>query len=165
VALEGNAVLAEMICTGFIPRAAPLIRYRVGDCVLINEKERCKCGAPGPVIKEIRGRTSDYILTPDGRKYPHISLIVDLLRNVRHTQVVQEERDTIVVRIVPSPEFNEEDELHVIDCFKNRIGGDINVVVRKVNELERHQNGKILSIINRLNANRGLGYADCRRGG
>ena len=147
---EGDALLAEIICTGFIPRVAPLIRYRLGDRVLLAEGERCPCGAPGPVIKAIRGRTGDYILTPDGRKYPHVSLIVDLLRNVRRTQVVQERRDEITVRIVPFPEFSDKDHEHLVRCFRERIGGDIGVRVQKVRELERKANGKVLSIINRV---------------
>jgi len=147
---EGDALLAEIICTGFIPRVAPLIRYRVGDRVLLAEGEQCPCGAPGPVIKAIRGRTGDYILTPDGRKYPHVSLIVDMLRNVRRTQVVQERPGEITVRIVPFPQFTDRDQDHLVRCFKERIGGDIGIRVEKVRELERKANGKVLSIINRI---------------
>ena len=150
IAPEGDNLLAEIICTGFIPRAAPLVRYRVGDRVLLGRGTECPCGALGPVIKAIRGRTGDCILTPDGRRYPHISLIVDLLRNVRRTQVVQERRDEITVRVVPFPQFSKEDERHVERCFRERIGADIGVRVTKVDELERMPNGKILSIINRL---------------
>ena len=154
IANEGDYTLAEMICTGFIPQAAPLIRYRVGDRVLLDKGAKCPCAAPGPVIKAIRGRVGDYILTPDGRKYPHISLIVDMLRNVRRTQVIQERLDTIIVNIVPYPQFCKADEMHLIRCFKEKIGGNIEVVVCKVNTLERMQNGKFLSIINRLSGNR-----------
>jgi phenylacetate-CoA ligase len=150
VGREGPFLLAEMICTGFIPRAAPLIRYKVGDRVLLDVDAKCPCGAPGPVIKAIRGRTADYILTPDGRKYPHISLIVDLLRNVRGTQVIHERSDAILVNILPGRNYTKEDETHIVNCFRERIGGDIEVIVREVDQLERAPNGKVLSIINRL---------------
>jgi len=40
--------------------------------------------------------------------------------------------------------------MHLINCFKEMIGGTIEVNVEKVSELERMPNGKILSIINRL---------------
>jgi phenylacetate-CoA ligase len=150
IAHEGRLLLAEIICTGFIPRAAPLIRYRVGDRVLIDECLVCECGKPGPVIKAIRGRTSDNIITPDGRKYPHISLIVDLLRNVRRVQVVQDKPEEIVVRIVPFPEYNSKDEEHLIHCFQERIGGGVEVRTKHVKALERLPNGKVPSIINRI---------------
>lgn len=157
---EGEYNLAEIICTGFIPRAAPLIRYRVGDRVLLDEKATCPCGRPGPVIKAIRGRIGDYIVTPDGRKYPHISLIVDLLRNVRRTQVVQDRPEEIVVRIVPFPGYTEEDEKHLRRCFQERIQGNIGVKVEYVSELERLPNGKILSIINRIPGHAGAADSD-----
>lgn len=117
---------------------------------LIEESGVCPCGAPGPVIKAIRGRVSEVILTPDGRKYPHISLIVDLLRNVRRVQVVQESPDEITVRVVRFPQYSEADEKHLVHCFQDRIGGGIRVEVKHVQELERLPNGKILSIISRI---------------
>ncbi len=147
---EDGQLLAEIICTGLIARTAPLIRYRVGDRVLIDEGATCPCGRPGPVITAIRGRTSEFIATPDGRKYPHISLIVDLLRNVHRTQVVQEDPSRILVRVVPAPHYTRQDEEHLIKCFEDRVGGGIAVTVEHVSELERRPNGKILSIINRI---------------
>jgi len=154
IAREGECMLAEIICTGFVPHASPVVRYRVGDRVLIDEKAVCPCGRPGPVIKAIRGRTGDYIVTPDGRKYPHISLIVDMVRNVRRTQVVQDKPGEILVRIVPDAAFTEGDMRHLIHCFEDRIGGGIGVTVEKVTELERSASGKIPSIINRIPGHR-----------
>ena len=151
---EGPYAVAEIVCTGFIPRAAPLIRYRIGDRVLIDEDASCPCGAPGPVIKSIQGRQGEFIVTPDGRKYPHISLIVDMLRNVRRTQVVQDKPGEILVRILPFPQYTPDDERHLIRCFEERIGGGIRVRVRKVEDLERLPNGKVLSIINRIPGDR-----------
>ncbi|UCC29052.1 MAG: phenylacetate--CoA ligase family protein [Phycisphaerales bacterium] len=150
IGFEGDQLLAELICTGLIPRAVPRIRYRVGDRVLIKRGFECPCGRPGPVITAIRGRTSECIITPDGRKYPHISLIVDLLRNVRRTQVVQERPDEIIVRVVPFPQFTATDEEHVARSFAERIGGGIGVTVQCVTDLERLPNGKVLSIISRI---------------
>jgi phenylacetate-CoA ligase len=139
-----------MVCTGFITRTMPLIRYRVGDHVLIAPGERCPCGRPGPVIKAIRGRTSEFIVTPDGRRYPTVTHFVDLLRNVRRSQVVQEREGEIIVRVLPMPEFTDADARHAADLFAARIGGGIRVRIEKVAELERLPNGKLLNIINRL---------------
>ena len=147
---EGDWLLAEMICTGFIPHAAPFVRYRIGDRVVIDEGAACPCGRLGPVIKAIRGRVKEYILTPDGRKYPTVGMIVDLLRNVRRTQVVQERPEEIIVRVVKFPDYSQQDERHLMDCFKQGIGGGIGVKVEYVTELERLPNGKVMSIINRI---------------
>ncbi len=150
VAREGEYLLAEIICTSFILHAAPLVRYRIGDRVVIDETAVCPCGRPGPVIKAIRGRIGEYILTPDGRKYPHISLIVDMLRNVRRVQVVQERQDEIIVRVVPFGDYSDKDEQYAARCFQERIGGGIMVRMERVQDLERLPNGKVLSVINRI---------------
>jgi phenylacetate-CoA ligase len=150
---QGDYILAEIVCTGFIPFASPLIRYRIGDLVLLHEKGKCPCGAPGPLIKEIYGRSSDYILTPDGRKYPCGNVGARILRNVRRSQIIQEDENRITIRLVPFPEFGEKDEKHIIKSFKENIGCEINVVVEKVNELERIKGGKVLSIIHRKDSN------------
>ena len=147
---EDGLQLAEMVCTGFVTPTMPLIRYRVGDHVLIAPDERCACGRPGPVIKAIRGRTSEFIVTPDGRRYPTVTHFVDLLRNVRRSQVVQEREGEITVRVVAMPAFGDADARHAAELFASRIGGGIRVKVVKVSELERMPNGKILNIINRL---------------
>jgi phenylacetate-CoA ligase len=147
---EGGLRVAEMVCTGFIPRAMPLIRYRVGDHVLIDPGATCPCGRPGPVIRAIRGRTSEFIVTPDGRRYPTITHFVDLLRHVRRTQVVQETAGEIVVRVLPEPGFSEADAAHARRLFEDRVGGGIRVRVEAVAELERMPNGKVLNIINRM---------------
>jgi phenylacetate-CoA ligase len=147
---EDGLQVAEMVCTGFVVRTMPLVRYRVGDHVLIAPRERCPCGRPGPVIKAIRGRTSEFIVTPDGRRYPTITHFVDLLRNVRRTQVVQEHEGEIIVRVQPLPGFTEGDARHAADLFASRIGGGIRVRVEVVTELERMPNGKLLNIINRV---------------
>jgi phenylacetate-CoA ligase len=147
---EDGLQLAEMVCTGFLTPTMPLLRYRVGDHVLIAPGEKCPCGRPGPVIKAIRGRTSEFIVTPDGRRYPTVTHFVDLLRNVRRSQVVQEREGEIIVRVLPLPAFSESDARHAADLFAARIGGGIRVRIEKVDELERLPNGKLLNIINRL---------------
>ncbi len=152
---EDGLLVAEIVCTGFISRAQPLIRYRVGDQVLIDEGAVCPCGRPGPVLRAIRGRTSEFIVTPDGRRYPTITHFVNLLRNVRRTQVVQERPEEIIVRVVTTSEFSSDDERLVERRFQERIGGGIQVRVERVQELERMPNGKVLNIINRMAGDHG----------
>ncbi len=152
---EEGLLVAELVCTGFIPRAMPLVRYRVGDLVLVEEGATCPCGRPGPLIRTIRGRTSEFIVTPDGRRYPTITHFANELRHVRRVQVVQERPDAITVRVVVTPEFDVRDEALVARRFRERIGPGLEIRVERVDELERLPNGKVLNIINRLPGERG----------
>jgi phenylacetate-CoA ligase len=102
------------------------------------------------VIKEIEGRMSNYIITPDGRKYPCMHGLGKMLRNVRRTQIVQEDEYNITLRVVPFPEFDKDDEQYLLSRFKEKIGCEINIQVEKVNELERSKSGKVFPVINRI---------------
>ena len=58
----------EIVATGLLNDAMPLIRYRLGDCAAWDENQICECGNGHPILKYIDGRTDDYLLTIDGRK-------------------------------------------------------------------------------------------------
>lgn len=152
VGREDGFQVAEVIATGFIPHMAPIVRYRVGDQVLVDPDARCACGAPGPVIKAIRGRTSEFIVSADGRRYPTITHFVEQLRHVRRTQVLQERVGEVTVRVVTTPQFSAEDARHAARVFEERLGSDMAIRIERVPELERMPNGKVLNIINRIPA-------------
>jgi phenylacetate-CoA ligase len=149
---KGTRHVAEIICTGFLNDAWPLLRYRVGDLVEYEMVETCpKCGRSGPIIHEIRGRTGDVLITPSGRRFPHISLIVKNLRGVRQLQVLQKAREAITIRYVPAEDFQgNKDEKFIIESFQKAVNEPINWTAEKVSKIPRTQNGKFLSIINEL---------------
>jgi len=148
----GNRRVAEIVCTGLLNNAWPLIRYRVGDRVEYEIVDCCpKCGRIGPIIHEIRGRTGDVLVTPSGRFYPHISLIVNRLHGVRQVQLVQKAVDKIIIRFVPSEEFLDlEDEKKMLDSFSKAVGEPISWSLEKVNEIPRTAGGKFRSIISEI---------------
>ena len=54
--------MGEIVLTGLINYAMPLIRYRVGDTARASS-EKCPCGRGMPVIQEIGGRLDDFVYT------------------------------------------------------------------------------------------------------
>ncbi|KAB2888837.1 MAG: phenylacetate--CoA ligase family protein [Desulfobulbaceae bacterium] len=94
----------EVVVTSLFSRAMPFIRYHLGDTAIQGETG-CACGAPFATIKEIKGRTIEFLVLPDGRlmhPFQIIRLIVHAPRQwVRQYQLVQESRESIVLRIVP----------------------------------------------------------------
>ena len=63
----------EIVVTGFLNYAMPLIRYRIGD-LGIQTDEKCNCGRSWPLIKNIQGRINDYFVLPSGRKISYLYL-------------------------------------------------------------------------------------------
>jgi phenylacetate-CoA ligase len=150
--LPGGQRLAEIVCTGFLNRAWPLLRYRPGDLVEYDPCEQCpKCGRAGPIIHAIRGRTGDVLLTPSGRRFPHISLIVKNLRGVRQVQVVQLAVDEITIRFVPSETFRGQPDVDwMLHCFAEAIREPIRWRTEAVSEIPRTASGKFMSVVNQI---------------
>jgi phenylacetate-CoA ligase len=154
VETQGSRRLAEIVCTGFLNRTWPLLRYRVGDLVEYEPADVCpRCGRAGPIIHAIRGRTGDVLLTPSGRHFPHISLIVKNLRGVRELQLVQRARDRVVIRYVPSEDHDRSrDEEAMVAAFAQAVGEPIHWSIERANEIPRTRAGKFLSIVNEMKA-------------
>ncbi len=150
--LPDNRRLAEIVCTGFLNRAWPLLRYRPGDLVEYEPADRCpECGRAGPLIHAIRGRTGDVIVLPSGRRFPHISLIVKNLRGVRQVQLVQQARDSIRIRFVPSEGFRPAADVEWMKrCFAEGVGERVQWSTEEVLEIPRTVSGKFMSIVSEL---------------
>lgn len=63
----------EIAVTNLASRSFPIIRYRLGDYIKLDETVRCDCGMQHPVIKEVLGRVGKVIY---GLKnsYPSLTL-------------------------------------------------------------------------------------------
>jgi phenylacetate-CoA ligase len=69
----------NMIVTSYTSTYTPLIRYKIGDSVLLSDNQICDCGATGIVIDEIVGRDEDSFSTIDGRTVSRFSLVLKYL--------------------------------------------------------------------------------------
>jgi phenylacetate-CoA ligase len=136
----------EFICTGLLNDAMPLIRYRIGDRGrLAAANGRCACGRTLPVISAIEGRSSDLLITPDGRRVFWLNPVFYGLP-VRQGQIVQETVDRVRIRIVPAPDFTEAAGRTLVSRLRDRVG-DVQVVLEPVTEVARTASGKVRSVI------------------
>src|SRR6185503_5515220 len=80
-------------------RGFPLIRYRVGDYATVGNVGVCACGRGLPRIKQIRGRITDMLVTPDGTRIhgEYFSHLFYKTSAVREFRVVQEMLQELVV--------------------------------------------------------------------
>jgi phenylacetate-CoA ligase len=82
--------------------AMPFIRYQPGDLGRPAGRS-CSCGRGLPLMEMVDGRSTDVIVSPSGRFlhgefFTHLFYKID---DIRQFQVVQKERDLLVVSIVP----------------------------------------------------------------
>ena len=52
----------------------PFVRYRTGDMAVMDDR-RCACGRGLPMLRELQGRTTDFVIAADGTVLHGLSLI------------------------------------------------------------------------------------------
>lgn len=95
----------EIIVTNLMSGAFPIIRYSLGDeVVLAPEDFKCSCGRAHTVIKEITGRVG-FKLYGKTKEYPSLSMTNIINHFVKKNgvlfnfQVIQEEKGVVVIKI------------------------------------------------------------------
>lgn len=144
----------ELIITDLDNFAMPFIRYWNADEAILSD-EACSCGRKSPLIKNILGRTSDYLIGPNGKGL-HWGYVFHLLwdteiaakRNLLKFQVVQSEEDYLIFRTVSDP-FSEE-EKETIRSYLNSKMGKITVEFRQELEIENSTSGKYRPIVSKI---------------
>jgi phenylacetate-coenzyme A ligase PaaK-like adenylate-forming protein len=143
--------LREVVGTSFHNDLMPLIRYRTGD--LVQEIGRsCPCGRTLPAVDVIHGRSSEMLLTTDGRWLPPSALQEVLCgwELVQHAQVIQHDATHVEVRLVASAAAGEQLENTVAAAVCSILGTSMNVSVAFVDHLPQGATGKTALIANHL---------------
>jgi phenylacetate-CoA ligase len=140
----------DIVCTGWVNRIMPFIRYRQGDSVRWSEKTSCRCGRHFPMVEEILGRQDDIIVTPEGDRIGRFSPGFEAFEGIRNMQVVQTDYDRIVVRIVRPEKFEGEEKERFLQEFSKRLGKSIRVELEYVEDIPREPNGKFRAVISRV---------------
>jgi len=137
----------KLLVTSFTTRCMPLIRFDIGDRVKFDKsKEKCSCGSKMPIIKEIIGRSMDYVYSPERGKVTvsNISNVVKYLNGVRKLQLIQNDNDySIIVKYIADKELEKELEYEL----RYRLGDEIKISYQRVDEIEASKNGKFKMII------------------
>lgn len=136
----------RLVATGLLNRAMPLLRYEIGDLGSAPTPSSCDCGRTLPVLGDIQGRSSDFIVTPDGR---HVFWMNPVLTGlpVAEAQFIQHAVDRIEVVVVPSGGWSEAFSQEVIHRCRKRLGDDVTVEPRVVDAIERDPSGKFRPVV------------------
>lgn len=139
----------EAVCTSFINKTMPLIRYRLGDQLIVRETG-CACGRNFPVIEKLLGRTDDILITPDGRPLGRLDPIFKSTRGIIETQIVQTALDTIQLNIVAHESFQEAEKKDLLYEIAKRAGDGMKIHMNFLKEIPRDKNAKFRSVISRI---------------
>ena len=154
---EGRPVIpgqtGDIIITDLLNYGMPFIRNRIGDRGILNT-EQCNCGSPLPLLAKLDGRVTDILYRPDGSTVSGV-MLVDMFMDVaeiKEMQIVQEELDEVVLNIVVTGKFNEENEQKAVLEMKEYMGDETNISIKIIPEITRNPvSGKFQEVICRIN--------------
>lgn len=152
---DGNVLphgeAGEIVTTHLATKDFPFVRYKTGDIGVLSE-ETCACGRGLPILGEIQGRTTDFIVASDGTVIHGLALIY-ILRDVpeiQSFQIVQESIELIRIAIVADASFNELVAAKITQGFHDRLGPSVTVVIEKVEAIMPERSGKFRYVVSRV---------------
>jgi phenylacetate-CoA ligase len=144
----------EIVVTHLATRNFPFIRYRVGDVGVLSD-EPCPCGRGLPVLREIQGRTTDFVVAKDGTVMHGLALIYVLraIDGVAQFKIIQDSLDHTRVLIVPSRGLGAEVFGEIEARLKQRLGQDVWVEIVVCDSIPIEASGKFRYVISRVASN------------
>lgn len=142
----------EIVVTHLFTRDYPFIRYRTGDIGVLGEAV-CPCGRGLPVLEEIQGRSTDFVVAEDGTVMHGLSLVyvVRDLPGVRAFKIIQESTSRTRVQLVVEEGTDTDDMVAVITAgFRSRLGRGVEVVVEFADAIPAERSGKFRYVISHV---------------
>ena len=141
----------RIVGTALHNEAMPFIRYDTGDVAVIDESGgACPCGRGLPTIKSIRGRSDDFLYTPDGRTIPSVNLYTMMNRydDVVAFQFVQLRLDVLEVRL-RAKHLDAATQAKLLVDLRARFGESIRFEIRVGAEFVQSVDGKKLVVVSK----------------
>lgn len=149
--VQAPGVAGEIVVTHLSTNEFPFIRYRTGDIGVLGSKQ-CACGRGLPLLQDIQGRSTDFVVAADGTVMHGLSLIYILrdLPGVKSFKVVQESKQLVRVLLVTDETFAPDAVAKIVAGFRQRLGAEVSVVVDLVESIPAEKSGKFRYIISHV---------------
>lgn len=146
---DGEA--GEIVVTHLATRDFPFIRYRTGDIGVLGD-ELCSCGRGLPLLKEIQGRTTDFIVAQDGTVLHGLALIYVLrgIDGVESFKIIQHSLELTSVQIVKNKHYSQDNDKKIQAEFKQRLGENVQVDIEHLDLIEKEKSGKFRYVISHV---------------
>ena len=147
----GADVPGEIVVTHMATADFPFVRYRTGD-IGVLDKRACPCGRGLPLLKEIQGRSTDFVVASDGTVMHGLALIYAIrdLPGIEGFKIIQHDRRRTEVLIVPGDSYERECETRIRGDFRKRLGTDVEVTISAVASIPREASGKYRYVVSKV---------------
>jgi phenylacetate-CoA ligase len=104
-------------------------------------------------MKHIQGRTTDFIVTPDGRWQHALSLIyiVRDIEGVDQFKIIQEDVDNVRVLLkLHDGLFPADGDQRIIEGLKKRMGKTVGISIEIMDQIPREASGKYRYVVSKV---------------
>ena len=114
----------------------------------------CACGRGLPMLAEIQGRSTDFVVAQDGTVMHGLALIYVLrdLPAVVGFRIVQESLKLTRVQVVPGAGYGDETAAAIRHGLRARLGAGVEVEVEPVDQIPAERSGKHRYVISKVSA-------------
>jgi phenylacetate-CoA ligase len=142
----------DFVWTGFLNRAMPLIRYRIGDRGRWMAGPPCACGRAFPRVVPTITRESDILRSVDGRLFSPRALnqLLKESASLRFCQFVHDRPERVVVRAVASNGNAAADMMQIRSRLQELLGAGMKVTAELAAAPVVRPGGKIPLIVNQV---------------
>jgi phenylacetate-CoA ligase len=146
--VQPAGMAGEIVVTHLSTHDFPFIRYRTGDIGVLGTSP-CACGRGLPLLQDIQGRSTDFVVAADGTVLHGLALIYVLrdLAGIQSFKVVQESRALTRVLLVVDGGFAADSVVQIERVFKQRLGSEVRIVVDLVDGIAAEKSGKFRYIV------------------
>lgn len=143
--------MGRILVTDLSNFSFPFIRYEIGDVGRLSNESSCSCGISLPKLQAVEGRIADIVKLKDRiLTAPNFTLIMSDCEGIDSYQIVQKQINLLTVKIVKSQKFSSATEFYVKDSLRKLVGGDVELEINYVNNIEVPASGKRRYVISEL---------------
>ncbi|MEN6521635.1 MAG: phenylacetate--CoA ligase family protein [Armatimonadota bacterium] len=145
----------EILVTSFTTYGTPLIRYRIGDSMVLDDPSKCcPCGMHTPLITRIDGRVADYLVATNGTKI-NLGNVANIVKNlpcsIVKMQIIQDEISKLNVKlVVDTDRFVVGHQALVRNEIQYKFGKDMDIAIDLVEDIPCERSGKYRLIVNNV---------------
>jgi phenylacetate-CoA ligase len=141
----------EVVVTHLGTSDFPFIRYRTGDIASLDTRH-CPCGRGLPLLRNIQGRTTDFVVARDGTVMHGLALIYAVrdLPGVEQFKITQHDLDRTEVQLVVTSAFSSDYEQKLVRDFKSRLGRSVDIELRRVDHIAPERSGKYQHVVSHV---------------
>jgi phenylacetate-CoA ligase len=137
---EAGEVVVTHLATGDFP----FVRYRTGDVAVLDDRA-CACGRGLPVLREVQGRATDFVVAADGTVMHGLALVYVIrdIEGVRAFRILQESlAETRVTLVRDAGAFPADGATRIVEGLRRRLGEGVAVHVDFAEAIPPERSGK-----------------------